>query len=65
MFDWLAVGRRTVAAQADGTDIARYAALTQHGRYAAAYLGLGLGRYGAAGDMDPVELGNPSEDPAW
>jgi hypothetical protein len=51
--------------QADGTDIARYAALTQHGRYAAAYLGLGLGRYGAAGDMDPVEPGNPSEDPAW
>lgn len=57
--------RVNVVTQADGTDIARYAALTQHGRYAAAYLGLGLGRYGAAGDMDPVEPGNPSEDPAW
>lgn len=54
-----------VVTQADGTDIARYAALSQHGRYAAAYLGIGLGRYGAAGDTDPVELGNPSEDPAW
>jgi hypothetical protein len=59
------VVRVHVVTQADGTDIARYAALTQHGRYAAAYLGLGLGRYGAAGDTDPVELGNPSEDPAW
>ncbi|GAA1577825.1 hypothetical protein GCM10009804_38010 [Kribbella hippodromi] len=51
--------------QANGTDIARYAALTQHGRYAAAYLGLGLGRYGTATDSDPFEQGNPSEDPAW
>jgi hypothetical protein len=54
-----------VVRQADGTDIARYAALSQHGRYAAAYLGIGLGRYGAASATDPVELGNPSEDPAW
>ncbi|MER7243982.1 SIS domain-containing protein [Kribbella sp. NPDC000426] len=51
--------------QASGTDIARYAALTQHGRYAAAYLGIGLGRYGRATDSDPVEPGIPSEDPAW
>lgn len=51
--------------QADGTDIARYAALTQHGRYAAAYLGIGLGRYGTATDDDPAEPGIPSEDPAW
>jgi hypothetical protein len=54
-----------VVTQADGTDIARYAALTQHGRYAAAYLGIGLGRYGTATDTDPLEPGNPSEDPAW
>jgi len=54
-----------VVTQADGTDIARYAALTQHGRYAAAYLGIGLGRYGSASDDEPVEQGNPSEDPAW
>jgi len=51
--------------QASGTDIARYAALTQYGRYAAAYLGIGLGRYGSATDAEPVETGNPSEDPAW
>ncbi len=54
-----------VVTQADGTDIARYAALTQHGRYAAAYLGIGLGRYGGATDTEPDEPGNPSEDPAW
>ena len=29
-----------------GTDITRYAALMHHGRYAAAYLGVGLGQYG-------------------
>jgi hypothetical protein len=51
--------------QAEGTDIARYAALTQHGRYAAAYLGIGLGRYGTAADDDFDEPGIPSEDPAW
>ncbi|WP_433166530.1 SIS domain-containing protein [Kribbella sp. CA-247076] len=54
-----------VVTQADGTDIARYAALTQHGRYAAAYLGIGLGRYGSAVDEDPGDSKNPSEDPAW
>jgi Bacterial phospho-glucose isomerase C-terminal SIS domain len=54
-----------VVTQANGTDIARYAALTQHGRYAAAYLGIGLGRYGTAIDEDPGESKNPSEDPAW
>jgi hypothetical protein len=54
-----------VVTQANGTDIARYAALTQHGRYAAAYLGIGLGRYGTATDEDPGETKNPSEDPAW
>ncbi|MFG1814889.1 SIS domain-containing protein [Kribbella sp. NPDC049174] len=54
-----------VVTQAEGTDIARYAALTQHGRYAAAYLGIGLGRYGSATDEDPGESKNPSEDPAW
>src|SRR6266540_3824655 len=54
-----------VVTQANGTDIARYAALTQHGRYAAAYLGIGLGRYGTATDNDPTEPGIPSEDPAW
>ncbi|GAA0606996.1 hypothetical protein HPO96_31940 [Kribbella sandramycini] len=54
-----------VVKQADGTDIARYAALTQHGRYAAAYLGIGLGRYGTAVDDAPAEPGIPSEDPAW
>jgi len=51
--------------QASGTDVARYAALTQQGRYAAAYLGIGLGRYGMATVDDPVGSGNPSEDPAW
>ncbi|MFK4087634.1 SIS domain-containing protein [Kribbella sp. NPDC020789] len=54
-----------VVTQAQGTDIARYAALTQHGRYAAAYLGIGLGRYGTATDDDFTEPGIPSEDPAW
>ncbi len=54
-----------VVTQADGTDIARYAALTQHGRYAAAYLGIGLGRYGTATDTEPDQPGIPSEDPAW
>jgi hypothetical protein len=54
-----------VVTQANGTDIARYAALTQHGRYAAAYLGVGLGRYGSAIDEDPGDSRNPSEDPAW
>ncbi|TDO51336.1 phosphoglucose isomerase-like protein [Kribbella sp. VKM Ac-2527] len=54
-----------VVTQANGTDIARYAALTQHGRYAAAYLGIGLGRYGTPVDDVPVVPGNPAEDPAW
>jgi nucleotide-binding universal stress UspA family protein len=54
-----------VVTQANGTDIARYAALTQHGRYAAAYLGIGLARYGTTIDEDPGESKNPSEDPAW
>jgi nucleotide-binding universal stress UspA family protein len=54
-----------VVTQANGTDIARYAALTQHGRYAAAYLGIGLGRYGTQTDEELVEPKNPSEDPAW
>ena len=54
-----------VVKQAEGTDIARYAALVQHGRYAAAYLGIGLGRYGTAADDDFAEPGIPSEDPAW
>ncbi|TCO46922.1 phosphoglucose isomerase-like protein [Kribbella antiqua] len=54
-----------VVTQANGTDFARYAALTQHGRYAAAYLGIGLGRYGTPTDEELVEPGNPSEDPAW
>ena len=52
-----------VVTQADGTDIARYAALTQHGRYAAAYLGIGLGRYGTPADSDPGEPGNPVGGP--
>jgi hypothetical protein len=51
--------------QANGTDVARYAALTQQGRYAAAYLGIGLGRHGMATVDDPVGSGNPSEDLAW
>lgn len=54
-----------VVTQVNGTDIARYAALTQHGRFAAAYLGMGLGRYGTPADEEPIEPGNPSEDPAW
>jgi len=54
-----------VVRQANGTDVARYAALTQHGRYAAAYLGLGLGRYGTPVGEAPGLPGNPSEDPAW
>lgn len=55
-----------VVTQANGTDVARYAALMQHGRYAAAYLGLGLGRYGTAADPEsPAGSGNPAEDPAW
>ena len=46
--------------QANGTDVARYAALTQHGRYAAAYLGIGLGRYGTAAATDaPAGAGEP------
>src|SRR5262245_58512362 len=36
-----------VVGHAVGTDITRYAALMHHGRYAAAYLGIGLGRYGS------------------
>ena len=44
--------RVRVVEHANGTDIARYAALMHSGRYAAAYLGLGLGRFGV-------------EDPAW
>jgi nucleotide-binding universal stress UspA family protein len=54
-----------VVRQAAGTDVARYAALTQHGRYAAAYLGLGLGRYGTPVGEAPGLPGNPAEDPAW
>ncbi|TCC45684.1 hypothetical protein E0H75_28565 [Kribbella capetownensis] len=57
--------RVNVVTQAEGTDIARYAALSQHGRYAAAYLGIGLGRYGTPIDSAPDEPGNPAEDPAW
>jgi hypothetical protein len=34
---------------ATGTDVARYAALTHSGRYAATYLGIGLRRYGVVG----------------
>jgi Bacterial phospho-glucose isomerase C-terminal SIS domain len=37
---------------ATGTDIARYAALMNSGRYAAIYLGIGLRRYGLAGPSD-------------
>jgi Bacterial phospho-glucose isomerase C-terminal SIS domain len=44
--------RVRVVEHANGTDIARYAALMHSGRYAAAYLGLGLGRYGAAPEGD-------------
>jgi hypothetical protein len=54
-----------VVTQANGTDVARYAALTQHGRYAAAYLGIGLGRYGTPVEEAPTVPGNPAEDPAW
>ncbi|TWD82140.1 phosphoglucose isomerase-like protein [Kribbella amoyensis] len=54
-----------IVRQASGTDIARYAALTQHGRYAAAYLGIGLGRYGTAVADTPAAPGNPAVDPAW
>ncbi|HEY0474048.1 MAG TPA: SIS domain-containing protein [Kribbella sp.] len=54
-----------VVTQANGTDVARYAALTQHGRYAAAYLGIGLGRYGTPVEEAPAVPGNPAEDPAW
>jgi hypothetical protein len=54
-----------VVTQASGTDIARYAALTQHGRYAAAYLGIGLGRYGTDSTETPIVPGNPAVDPAW
>ncbi|HEY3001081.1 MAG TPA: SIS domain-containing protein [Kribbellaceae bacterium] len=39
-----------VLGHAVGTDVTRYAALLHHGRYAAAYLGIGLGRYGADSD---------------
>jgi hypothetical protein len=51
-----------VVTQANGTDIARYAALMQSGRYAAAYLGVGLGRYGTEDDGD---AGGSVEDSAW
>jgi hypothetical protein len=54
-----------VVTQANGTDIARYAALTQQGRYAAAYLGIGLGRYGTEATETPIVPGNPAVDPAW
>jgi hypothetical protein len=49
--------RVRVVEHASGTDIARYAALMHSGRYAAAYLGLGLGRYGVtrAGGAGEVE----------
>ena len=40
------------------------AALMQSGRYAAAYLGLGLQRYGSAGE-GATGSGDPAEDPAW
>ena len=54
-----------VVTQANGTDVARYAALMQHGRYAAAYLGIALGRYGTAVEDSAAGSGNPAEDPAW
>jgi hypothetical protein len=54
-----------VVRQANGTDVARYAALMQQGRYAAAYLGIALGRYGTAVDDSSGGSGNPAEDPAW
>jgi hypothetical protein len=53
-----------VVSHATGSDVARYAALMQSGRYAAAYLGIGLQRYGNADD-DENGTGNPAEDPAW
>ena len=45
---------------ANGTDVARYAALTNSGRYAATYLGIGLRRYGIT---YPAE--DPADGPAW
>lgn len=50
-----------VVRQANGTDVARYAALMQSGRYAAVYLGVALGRYGTTGDG----AGHPTEEAAW
>ncbi len=43
------------------TDAPSLPALTQ--RYAAAYLGVALGRYGTT--ADEAGSGNPAEDPAW
>lgn len=56
--------RVKVLTQDNGSDVARYAALMQSGRYAAAYLGLGLERYGMPGTGRTGSL-NPAEDPAW
>ncbi|MGH3460894.1 MAG: SIS domain-containing protein [Kribbellaceae bacterium] len=39
-----------VLGHAVGTDVTRYAALMHHGRYAAAYLGIGLGTFGGKAD---------------
>ncbi|MFC0626661.1 SIS domain-containing protein [Kribbella deserti] len=56
--------RVQVVTQDNGSDVARYAALMQSGRYGAAYLGLGLARYGMPGTGTTGSL-NPAEDPAW
>ena len=42
--------RVNVVGHSVGTDVTRYAALMHHGRYAAAYLGIGLGNYGGQQD---------------
>jgi pimeloyl-ACP methyl ester carboxylesterase len=55
-----------VLGHAVGTDITRYAALMHHGRYAAAYLGVGLGVYGSrATRSDGVEDRNGGNGGPW
>jgi len=53
-----------VVTQANGTDVARYAALMQSGRYAAVYLGVALGRYGTT-PQESAGPGDLTEDAAW
>lgn len=54
-----------VVGHAVGTDVTRYAALMHHGRYAAAYLGIGLGRYGTARVATDDGADNAGDGRGW